>query len=140
MILGIGIDSVEIDRFKPWTKHSKERLLRIFSEHEIAYSLSNSKKTAERLAARFAAKEAFFKACALMAPGNDMPFLTLCKLVSVESLQNEPPKLLIDWQALSEMQNVLSHDKPTFLLSITHTDRLATAIAIIERNRPPIDK
>lgn len=139
MILGIGIDSVEIERFKPWTKHSEKKLLRIFSEHEIAYSLRNPKKAAERLAARFAAKEAFFKAFALMAPENNVPLLTLCKLAIVQSPPNTPPKLTVNWFDLLSQQALLS-PHPLCLLSITHTDQLATAFVIIEQNAGPINK
>ena len=84
MILGIGIDSVEIKRFEPWTSYSKNRLARIFSEHEITYSLSNPKKAAERLAARFAAKEAFFKALSQSFPDNGINLLTRMKFYLVQ--------------------------------------------------------
>ena len=62
MIIGIGIDAVAIDRFNTWHTYPQEKLLRIFSEQEISYCLNNKQKSAERFAARFAAREAFFKA------------------------------------------------------------------------------
>lgn len=62
MILGIGIDIVDIDRFRkaierwgePFTK-------RLFTEDELLYCFKK-KRPEVHLAARFAAKEAFFKA------------------------------------------------------------------------------
>ena len=39
MILGIGIDTVEVIRFGDW--HSRFDLQRLFSESEIAYCRSN---------------------------------------------------------------------------------------------------
>lgn len=62
MVLGIGIDSVDIARFEQWHTYSHKKLLRVFSPAEIAYSLENPTKSAERFAVRFAAKEALFKA------------------------------------------------------------------------------
>ena len=62
MILGIGVDIAEIDRFKPWCSYSSEQLSRIFSPKELEQCKRNGKLSADRLASRFAAKEAFFKA------------------------------------------------------------------------------
>jgi holo-[acyl-carrier protein] synthase len=60
MIWGIGIDIIEVERVakkvdKPGFKE------RVFTEREIAYC-DGFHLRAERYAARFAAKEAFFKA------------------------------------------------------------------------------
>ena len=59
MIVGIGIDSVEINRFKNWKTYQYVKLRRIFSENEIAYCLAAPTKIDERFALRFAAREAF---------------------------------------------------------------------------------
>ena len=50
MILGVGIDAVEIARFADWHTKSDKQLRRIFSEEEMAYCLSVPAKTAERFA------------------------------------------------------------------------------------------
>lgn len=57
-----GVDIVEVERIrKALEKHGDRFLKRVFTEQEIAYC--NSKKmTTQRLAARFAAKEAVYKA------------------------------------------------------------------------------
>ena len=60
MVKGIGIDSIEIARFRLWHTYSYRQLSRIFSSEEIDYCLSNIIKSSERFAVRFAAKEAFF--------------------------------------------------------------------------------
>lgn len=62
MIHGIGIDTVEISRFKRALDRWGERLLeRLFTPDELAYCLSH--RCPERhLSARFAAKVSFSKA------------------------------------------------------------------------------
>jgi holo-[acyl-carrier protein] synthase len=59
MIIGIGIDLIEVKRVKALLK--KPNLGRIFTVPEIKYCRSK-KNSAESFAARFAAKEAFLKA------------------------------------------------------------------------------
>jgi holo-[acyl-carrier protein] synthase len=62
MILGIGIDIVDIKRFKGAIERWGDSLTaRLFTKEELSYCLSK-KRPEEHLAARFAAKEAFFKA------------------------------------------------------------------------------
>lgn len=97
MILGIGIDSVDIKRFVHWPNLSHAQLLRIFSPQEIEYCLRNKYKSAERFAARFAAREAFFKALGHITTEKQIPFLTLCKKVEVQPTANGAPKLIADW-------------------------------------------
>lgn len=62
MILGIGIDTVEIARFKRFLDEGNKVLLdRLFTPGELEYCLPK-KEAASCLSARFAAKEAFVKA------------------------------------------------------------------------------
>ena len=59
MIKGVGIDLVEIARIEALLKKRKEAVeKRLFTPHELACC----GRAAHRLAGRFAAKEAFFKA------------------------------------------------------------------------------
>jgi len=64
MILGIGADVVDINRFKEATRKSPKVIERVFTTGEIAHAqkLSPKKKTAY-YAKRFAGKEALSKAC-----------------------------------------------------------------------------
>lgn len=153
MILGIGIDSVEIERFAHWHTYSPKQLKRLFSQEEIDYSLSNPIKTAERFAARFAAKEAFYKA--LCATCTYQPsFFSIARKVEVIHLQSRPvlkvnsslnqftdqlqPKSLNKLQSNHMLQgtNQINTDKnqPIAHLSITHTKTTATAFVILEEN------
>lgn len=62
MILGIGIDTVEINRFQRFLDENNQALLnRLFAPAEQEYCRPR-KQAASCLAARFAAKEAFVKA------------------------------------------------------------------------------
>ncbi|HEX9638507.1 MAG TPA: holo-ACP synthase [Acidobacteriota bacterium] len=60
--LGLGLDLVEIDRLEQALERRGERLLlRLFTDAERAYC-SQRKRPGQHFAARFAAKEAGFKA------------------------------------------------------------------------------
>jgi holo-[acyl-carrier protein] synthase len=131
MILGIGIDSVDIARMSPWLATDRSRLLRIFHADELAYCFKNPAKTAERLAARFAAREACFKALAPHCQ-RQLPFLTLCRMVQVKKLSSGAPELIIDWNRLQTEDFFCPNKPPKTHISLTHTHSQATAIIIIE--------
>lgn len=62
MIIGIGVDLVEVARIREMIKrHGRRFITRVFTEGEIAYSRS-MRRSEEHYAARFAAKEATLKA------------------------------------------------------------------------------
>lgn len=62
MIIGTGIDTVEVARFQRFLDQGNQRLLdRLFSQQEQDYCRPK-KQAAACYAARFAAKEAFLKA------------------------------------------------------------------------------
>lgn len=132
MIVGIGIDSVEIERFVDWTSYDQESLKKTLNNEEIEYCIENKIKSPERFAARFASKEAFFKAFAQMEPTNTVPFLTICHNTSVTQEENGRPKLLINWE------NILNKTKNPYKstikshISITHTKNTATVVVILE--------
>src|SRR5436853_5452168 len=96
MILGIGVDSVEIARFVHWHTFNRKKLLRIFSESEIEYCLSVTTKSAERFAVRFAVREALFKAYSSWNPDHQIPFLTFCKAVTISKKTGRIPEVFLD--------------------------------------------
>ena len=62
MIAGVGVDIVEVERIEKAVRRFGDRFLkRVFTEQEIAYSM-NKVHPYQKLATRFAAKEAAFKA------------------------------------------------------------------------------
>jgi len=64
MVIGIGIDIIEIDRIKESVDKFGDRFLnKIYTKKELDYCLKKKYKY-QHLAARFAAKEAVYKALA----------------------------------------------------------------------------
>ena len=61
MILGIGIDLIEVDRVREKIERNEAFKTTVFSVEEIAWCERQANR-AENYAARFAAKEAFLKA------------------------------------------------------------------------------
>lgn len=61
MILGIGVDIVEVSRVKRAIENEKF-IKRVYTAKEINYCISRGKGAAQSYAARFAAKEAILKA------------------------------------------------------------------------------
>jgi len=133
MITGLGIDAVEIDRFTDWADYPLKKLLRVFSKDEIEYCLSIPIKSAERFAARFAAKEAFFKALHMTTPTAHIPLFTICKKVAVKRLDDGTRILSIDWNYLQKVSKTTLPNAITSHVSLTHTKTTATAIIILEK-------
>lgn len=126
MILGTGIDSIEIHRFASWIKYSDKQLEKIFSPDEILYCRSNSCKSAERFAVRFAAREALFKAMSFL--NQPISFLKLCKATQIIKNFYGKPQIIIQWELLNRADiNCI------IWLSLTHTVTTATAFVIIEK-------
>lgn len=130
MIAGIGIDTVEIERFEHWHTFSSAQLQRLFSIAEIGYCLEVELLSAARFAVRFAAREAFFKALQEAYPESKISFLSICRHISVTHTNRNLPQLNINWHQLTtkytEIQPLTSH------LSLSHSRSIATAVALLE--------
>lgn len=130
MILGIGIDTVNIDRFEEYQHKTQDALLKLFSATEIAYCLSKP-HPATHFASHFAAREAFFKAYqGLLAHYNqDHPatLLTINKNITLLHTPSGLPYIKVDWQTLLPTGITV----PTTHVSITHTNDVATAIVML---------
>ncbi len=132
MIIGLGIDSIEIERFAHWHRFSKQSLLRIFSDEEITVCLQSETNAAERLAARFAVREAFFKAIQSAYPTTPIPFLSICRIISLSNAQNGSPTLIINGDMLQKLTNNAISSPLSSLVSITHTRTTATACVLLQ--------
>jgi holo-[acyl-carrier protein] synthase len=126
MILGIGVDTIEIERFSLWHTYSPKKLRRIFSVEEIDYCLSQKNKSAERFAARFAAREALYKALSYAYPDNKLPFLTLCAYTTIKKI-GQRPILVLNNESGIDMSSLHIH------LSWSHSRTQATAFVVLER-------
>jgi phosphopantetheine--protein transferase-like protein len=131
MILGVGIDSVQVKRFAQWSSISVMQLKKIFSEEEIVYCLKSPRLSAQRFAVRFAVREAFFKALCSMQQKSPLPFLKVCKAVTLLHSEYNVPVLHIHWTMLGE--DDISASSLAVHCSLTHTKDDAQAYVIIER-------
>lgn len=130
MIAGTGVDIIEIVRFAHWHNYPRAQLRKIYSESEIAYCLTDTQKSAQRFAVRFALREALFKAVRVAMPENSVPFLTLCKAITLQQTPQTPPKILVHWQALH-----IAEPAYTVHISLSHSKTMAIAQVILEEQQ-----
>ncbi len=122
MIVGLGTDIAEVARIAKSIENSafKEK---VFSKTEIAYCEKKTNK-AENYAARFAAKEAFFKALGTGWRGamafNDVEVVNDVLGKPTINLLNEAGKVLTE-------RNI-----KTIHISLSHTKEMAMATVILE--------
>jgi holo-[acyl-carrier protein] synthase len=127
MIAGLGIDIIEVGRIAE--KIEKDNGFRelVFSAREIAYCESKTHKH-EHYAARFAAKEAFFKA---LGTG----WLNGTAFNEVEIINNEQGKPEIALLgATNDTVNTLGNF--SIMVALTHIESTASAVVILETNIP----
>ena len=124
MITGIGIDVVQNDRIRGSIERFGDRFLnRIYTEGEIEYC----RKTGQpeiHYAARFAAKEAAFKAL-----GTGWAAGVKWKDVEVVRLQSGKPELHLYGDALV---HAISAGAKRFYVSLTHDQLVSCAVVILE--------
>jgi holo-[acyl-carrier protein] synthase len=133
VIFGLGIDSVEISRFASWTQYDAAQLQKVFSHEEIAYCLELPSASAQRLAVRFAIREALFKALAPAMQKKQIPFFALCRAVRVLRNEQGVPELVVDFEAISKYIASEVASSITPLVSLTHTKTIATAIVLLQK-------
>lgn len=122
MILGIGIDSIEIQRIEKVFTTDKRRH-RIFTGREIRDSQKN--RGYSSLAARFAAKEAFAKALGTGIRGITFKEIEVLKTDLGKPYFNEE-KLIPHLERVFNKMNFKLH------LSMSHDEGRAYAMVIIE--------
>jgi holo-[acyl-carrier protein] synthase len=122
-LIGVGIDAVELDRFRAALARTPGLVERLFSEHEQRYALARRDPT-ERFAVRFAAKEAVAKALGVGIFAFDYHDVEVVRLD-----RQSAPELRISGraQALASARGV-----QRWHLSLTHTEHTAIAVAIAE--------
>ncbi len=124
MVLGIGIDIIEVARIAASYEKFGERFLnRILHPHEIEYCLSH-RAPAPFLAARFAAKEAISKAF-----GTGIGAQLAWQDMEVARKSSGEPYVILHerGKALLEARGARS-----LLISLSHTQSHAAAVAILE--------
>jgi holo-[acyl-carrier protein] synthase len=129
VLLGIGIDLVEVNRIRAIHQRQGERFLqRVYSPEEIEYCM-RCRNPYPGLAARFAAKEAVSKAFRT-GIGETLKWTSACV---TKGALGEP------YIALDELGKALltRMGGDEVMISLTHTLDHAQAIAAIVRHIPP---
>lgn len=118
----VGIDLVQVSRVTESVEQFGDRFLRrVFTDGEIAYATSAPAAVSERLAARFAAKEATMKALGLVEDPCDWRHIEVrrspsgaCNLALHGSVREAAARLGAE----------------TFALSMSHEGDYATAVVV----------
>ena len=125
MIYGIGTDIIEVERLEvqfnkdPGFKHT------LFTEYEIKYCESK-KSQPQNYAGRYAAKEALFKAL-----GTGWRYGMKYTDIEIKNDELGKPEIFLHNKA-----ELFCEEKgiTTISVSISHTERLATAFVIAEKS------
>jgi len=121
MKIRCGTDIIEIERIKESIETLGERFLhKVFTPSEIQYCESKKTQKYQHYAARFAAKEAVYKA--ISESLEDKFSLTWCDY-EVLNDENGKPSVKISKLDLSEIENID--------LSISHCKQYAMATAVV---------
>jgi holo-[acyl-carrier protein] synthase len=122
MIIGVGIDIIEIHRIEEMhTKWGIKFLEKIFTEKEISYCLEKS-FSAQHFAVRFACKEAFFKAASSLPE-----FQFNWKNIEIINSNDGKPSINILEPLNHLFVNLKIHP------SLSHSLNYANAVVIIEQ-------
>jgi len=115
MIVGVGIDIIEVARIQRAVEKNPRFCDRVFTEREVRYC-EGKKNRFQHLAARFAAKEAFFKAL-----GRHVGW----SAVEVVNLPSGQPQLVIHAQG--------DFGFGRSFVSLSHLTDHAAAIVVLEK-------
>lgn len=129
MIVGLGTDLIGVARIAAVHQRQGQRFLdRVYTPAEQAYCLA-AREPAERLAARWAAKEAAMKALGTgWAAG-----VRFTDIEMIAAGPSQPPRLVFHGAAGKRLQWL---NAATWHLSVSHSDGLAIATVIIESAAP----
>ncbi len=123
MIYGIGTDIIEIERVKNQLEKVPGLKEKVFTPAEIAYCESK-KRNEQNYAARFAAKEAFFKAL-----GTGWRDGLAYHEVEMINLENGKPEIILYGKSkeATEKEGVKN-----IFVSVSHIREIANAMVILE--------
>ena len=125
MIIGVGIDLVEVPRIEnAWKRFGQRFVDRILLPDESSYCMTH-KNPASSLAARFAAKEAVSKAF-----GTGIGPSLGWHDIEVRRKESGAPYIILHGKGLELLTRLNAN---VVHLSLTHTATNSAAVAIIER-------
>ncbi|MEY2553447.1 MAG: holo-[acyl-carrier protein] synthase [Ilumatobacteraceae bacterium] len=120
LILGIGVDAVDIERFRRSLERTPSMQRRLFTDAELAY-VAPKADPVPSLAARFASREAVMKAMGLGLGSFGFHDVWVDRRESGEPLLNVSGRAA----ELATERGIV-----TWHLSITHTDQVAIAYVV----------
>lgn len=126
MIIGIGVDIIEIERVEQAIQKNKNFINKLFTEEEINY-FNNRNMNSEVIAGNFAAKEAVSKALGTGIRGFSFK--------DIEVLRNKlgkPEVTLHNGAKLIGSKLVRNNSSLRIHLSISHNNSSAIAYAVLE--------
>ena len=127
MIVGTGIDIIEVERIRKQLERDGTRFLEtLFTAEEIEYCQTGSHRAAHArcFAGRFSAKEAFLKAL-----GSGMRKGLKWKDVEIKNDELGKPEMILKGVALDRIQE---RGISSVHVSISHADTVAAAVVILE--------
>lgn len=123
MVLGIGIDIIEIERIKKSIDNFGDTFLdKIYTKTELDYCLPKANKY-QHFAARFAAKEAIAKALSYSGE-NGFSW----KDIEIYNERNGMPKVKL----FNKMDRILGEDKQIHI-TMSHSENYVTCFALLEK-------
>jgi holo-[acyl-carrier protein] synthase len=128
-LVGVGVDAVDIPRFRKVLARRPGFATRYFTEDELADCGGTADRT-ESLAARFAAKEAVMKALGTGLGAFPLTDVEVRRTVGDGMTRNAP---FIALHGLAA-QVAEAHEAGLFHLSLTHTTEVAIAFVVAERS------
>lgn len=121
MQIKTGVDIIEVDRVQEAIENQGKKFLeKVYTKNEIEYCSNSGKMTYQHYAARFAAKEAIFKAISELIPKNEDDILNK---IEITNEQDGKPYANID---RLNIDNIESMD-----LSLSHIKNYAIASFVI---------
>lgn len=124
MIIGIGVDIVRIKRIeKIYALYGERFLKKILGIQEIQYlkNITNKKKRIEKIATRFAAKEAIIKAIPIKNNYRYSQF-------QIKNLASGKPMIMVDNSLKSSFSNLKINN---FHISLSHEKDYAVALVTL---------
>lgn len=129
MILGIGVDLVDLDRFRAVLERRPGMIARLFTDAEREYA-ERRNDSVERYAVRFAAKEAALKSMGVGMGAADWHDIEVARDDSGR------PSLIVRGRAAA-LATSLGISR--WELALTHSDLVAQAIVVADSGRPAPD-
>jgi holo-[acyl-carrier protein] synthase len=130
-VVGVGVDAVDVDRFRRILARRPGFAARFFTDTEQA-DAGRAPDPTQSLAARFAAKEAVMKALRTGLGGFALTDVEVCRSEG-DGATSGAPFLVLHGAAAALADGC---GAGTFHLSLTHTTQVAIAFVVAERTVP----